>query len=183
MLRPTKQAAGACSTISGASLPSGQLREITTSQAGLFGAKTLLWSGRIEALAFKVTQPRTPDFSQLLPQWIGRPPHSHLYVEGNGPRGRPTNGTTLVTGCPPRQAGPDSRLPAAAHAEPLSPKRSASTRAFSWDFQFIELVWLQPGWPDSTYNLLKFLVIFLRSGKKPGRERHQERKKTHSKTE
>lgn len=77
MLRPTKQAAGACPTISGASLPSGQLREITTSQAGLFGAKTLLWSGRIEALIFKAAQPRTPDFSQLLPN-PGDPPMPSL---------------------------------------------------------------------------------------------------------
>lgn len=111
-------------------------------------------------------------------------PQCHLYTEVNGPGEGPTNSRKLVTGCPPRQGGPDSRLPAAAYAELLSPKLSALTRAFSGDFQFTGLVWLQLGRPDSTHNLPKSLPIFLRSGKKLGGTRgHQERKKTYSNTE
>lgn len=77
-----------------------------------------------------------------------------------------SNGMGLVTGCPPRQAGPDSRLPAVGDAELLSPKHSGLTGAFSWDFQFIELLQLQVGRTGSTYNLLKFLLVFLIRGKK-----------------
>lgn len=81
----------------------------------------------------------------------------------------PPNGIRPVTACLPRQAGPVSHLPVAADAELLSPNHSSSTGDISWDFLLTELVRVKLGKPDSAYNLLKILLIFLGSGKKLGR--------------
>lgn len=152
MLRATKQAAEARPTIRGASLPSGKLWVITTTQAGLVQAKPLLCSGRIYAPTFKVVQPRMP-FSQPLPN-LGDTPVPSLHQ---------SQWSTWTTH--QQHKASERLLTSPGWAWLLLPCHSRCKTAFSKagalsrDFQFIELIWLQLGRPDSIYNLLK-LIFF-----------------------